>query len=109
LKRGDIVTVAAGHGFGGKPRPALVIQADEYEQISTVVVLLFTSELIETPVSRPRFEPTPENGLVSTSDLMTDIFVTARRKNIGGKIGELNDEAMALVDRALIVFLGLSG
>ena len=101
--------VAAGSGFGSKPRPALIIQAAAFAGLGTVVVALFTGTLNEMPISRPLFEPTPENGLISTSDLMTDILITVRHERIGGVIGRLNDEDMRRVDRALLIFLDLAG
>ena len=108
MKRGDVVTVATGSGYGGKPRPALVIQADEYA-LSTVVVALFTGDLVDAPWSRPRFEPDEGNGLAKTSDLMVDILVTAPIAKVGKVVGQLGPEDMVRVDQALLVFLGLAG
>jgi mRNA interferase MazF len=109
LKRGDVVTVATGGGFGGKPRPALIIQADQIDASATVVVALFTTDLKDIPLTRLRFDPSEENGLRSVSDLTIDIIVTARRDQVGRTIGVLSAEDMAQVDRALLVFLGLAG
>ena len=39
MRRGDLVTVALTGDFG-KPRPALVVQADQFDQTGTVTVLL---------------------------------------------------------------------
>lgn len=108
MRRGDVVIVAAGGGFGGKPRPALVIQADEFDTPDTVLVALFTSELTDAEAVRPRFEPTAANGLRDPSDLMVDIVVTARRKKIGGVVGRLAGEEMLRADRALLALLGLA-
>lgn len=102
------MVVAAGGGFGGKPRPALVIQTDHYSGLSTVVLALFTTVLTDAHL-RPRFEPSDNNGLRQTSDLMVDILVTARVDQIGQKAGALAAEEMTRVDRALITFLGLAG
>lgn len=109
MKRGDVVTVAAGGGFGGKPRPALVIQADPFEDLSTVVVALFTSTENDVGHVRPSFEPDEENGLREPSELMVDILVTARLEKVGKVVGRLNRADMERVDRALAVFLGLAG
>jgi len=107
LRRGDVVTVAAGGGFGSKPRPALVIQDDRYADLSTVVLVLFTTELTDTRL-RARYVPTPGNGLDQISDLMVDILVTARREKIGSRVGRLSPAEMALAERALLVFLGFA-
>jgi mRNA interferase MazF len=109
LSRGDVVIVATGSGFGGKPRPALIIQADEFDTADTVVAALFTTELTEAEPVRPRYEPTGANGLRETSELMVDIIVTARRSKTGGVIGRLDAEEMARAERALLAILGLAG
>lgn len=109
MKRGNVVTVATGGGFGGKPRPALVIQADQIDASATLVVALFTTDLKDIPLTRLRFDPSEENGLRSVSDLMVDIIVTARRDRVGRIVGALSADEMAQVDRALLVFLGLAG
>ena len=109
MKRGDVVTVALGSGFGGKPRPALVVQADAFDTPDTLVMTLFTSDFAEGYPVRPRYEPTVENGLRETSELMVDIIVTARRSKIGRVIGRLGRDDMARADRALLALLGLAG
>ena len=38
MKRGDLVTIALPGDFG-KPRPALIIQSDQFDQTATVTVL----------------------------------------------------------------------
>lgn len=45
MKRGDLVAVAL-QGDYGKPRPALVIQADQFVDLGTVVILPITSTLV---------------------------------------------------------------
>jgi mRNA interferase MazF len=109
LRRGDVVTVAAGGGFGGKPRPALIVQHDAFAETGTVVVALFTGELRDASIFRPRFEPDGANGLRAPSDLMIDILVTARRENVGKVVGRLGPADLERADRALAVFLGLAG
>ena len=39
MKRGDLVTVAIAGDFG-KPRPALIVQADPFALTATVTLLL---------------------------------------------------------------------
>lgn len=109
MKRGDVVTVATGGGFGGKPRPALVLQSDRFDTLTTVVVALLTTELHDASPVRPRIQPTSGNGLREPSDLMIDILVTARRTDIGKVIGRLSPAEMARAEPALLVFLGVAG
>jgi mRNA interferase MazF len=100
--------VAAGGGFGGKPRPALVIQADEYPTPDTVLLALFTSELDDARTVRPLYDPTPANGLQRPSELMADLLITARRSKVANVVGRLSREELARADRVLLAVLGLA-
>ena len=51
MRRGDLVTAVVQGDFG-KPRPALVIQADAFTGHATVTVLLVLSTLIDAPLLR---------------------------------------------------------
>lgn len=108
MKRGDVVTVAVGGGFGGKPRPALIIQSDRLISLQTIVVALITSDEDGGSSFRPRLEPDGVNGLVKPSHLMVDILVTARADQVGKIIGHLTREDMARAERALLVILGFA-
>lgn len=61
--RGDLVTVAMQGDFG-KPRPALVIQADQFSEHSSVTVLPLTSALMSAPLLRITVQPGVGNGFV---------------------------------------------
>jgi len=54
VKRGELVTVAMSGDFG-KPRPALVVQSDLFEETGTVTVLLLSGTLEQFPKSVQRF------------------------------------------------------
>ncbi|KRB82644.1 hypothetical protein ASE00_11435 [Sphingomonas sp. Root710] len=108
MKRGDIVTVAAGGGFGGKPRPALVLQSDDYPT-GAVLLALLTSSITDDETIRPRIEPSGTNGLARVSDVMVDVIVTVRREKTDSVVGRLSDDDMGRVERALLVFLGMAG
>ena len=64
--RGDFVTIAMQGDFG-KPRPALVIQSDQFNQHATVTVLLVSSALVDAPLFRVTIQPTSVNGLQKPS------------------------------------------
>ena len=108
MKRGDIVSVATGSGFGGKPRPALILQTDAHADLNTVIVALMTSRSEEAPISRPLVSPDPDNGLRHSSHVMIDILVTAHRNKVGRVIGRLSTGDMTIVQQALLVLLGLA-
>ncbi len=107
MKRGELVTVAMPGDFG-KPRPALVVQSDQFGAAATVSVLLVSGTLVDAPLIRIRIEPSPENGLHKPSQIMVDKIMTVRRDKIGPSIGQLDDEIMLAVNRALALFLGFA-
>jgi mRNA interferase MazF len=78
LKRGDLVTVAL-QGDQGKPRPALVVQADYFGDLGSVTVLPITSTLVDAPLMRVPVEPSEHNGLARRSQIMP----TNRRRHPG--------------------------
>jgi len=95
-------------GDFGKPRPALVIQADQFVETGTVTVLLVSGTLVDAPLIRPTVQPTPENGLRKPSQVMVDKAVSVKRDRLGPSFGRLDDEAMLSVTRSLAVFLGVA-
>ena len=95
-------------GDFGKPRPALVIQADQFVETGTVTVLLVSGTLVDAPLIRPTVQPTPESGLRKPSQVMVDKAVSVKRDRLGPSFGRLDDEAMLSVTRALAVFLGVA-
>lgn len=110
MRRGDIVTIATGGGFGGKPRPAVIMQADAFERLTTLIVIPFTTSLVDQPNPlRIRVEPDEANGLNQTSELMIHVPITARRTEIGKHVGQLSPDDMARVERALVLVLGFAG
>ena len=107
MRRGDIVTVAA-HGDHGKPRPALVIQSDFFDTLSSVTVCLVTSTLLDALVFRITVDPSPENGLRRVSQIEVDKIMTVRRERVGAVIGHLDDATLLKVNRSLAVFVGIA-
>jgi mRNA interferase MazF len=107
VRRGDLVTVAMPGDFG-KPRPALVIQADQFDQSGTLVVLLISGTLIDAPLIRVTVQPTTGNGLRKTSQVMVDKVMSVKREKLDLPIGHLEDETMVSVTRSLALFLGIA-
>jgi mRNA interferase MazF len=105
ISRGDLVTVALPGDYG-KPRPALIIQADVFAALPSVTVLPLTSELHDWPLFRVTVEAESHNGLEKRSQIMIDKATTVRRAKIGRRIGSANAETLRAVDAALAKFLG---
>ncbi|KPY00726.1 hypothetical protein ALO63_100620 [Pseudomonas amygdali pv. mori] len=107
MMRGDLVTVAMQGDFG-KPRPALVIQANQFSEHTSVTVLPVTSTLVAAPLLRITFQPTAENGLQKPSQVMLDKTMTLKREKIGPTFGHIGVDSMVEVERCLAVFLGIA-
>ena len=107
MKRGDVVTISLPGDYG-KPRPAVVIQSDLFDQHPSVTVLPVTSELRDAPLFRVRVEPAEGNGLHATTDVMVDKACTVARDKVGRVVGRLDNPAMLAVNRALAVLLGFA-
>ena len=108
MKRGDFVTVALSGDYG-KPRPALIIQADAFNALPSVTVLRLSSEIIPAHLTRITVEPGPKNGLRVASQIMIDKAATLPREKVGQIIGHLDPATMRTVNKALIAFFGLEG
>jgi mRNA interferase MazF len=108
LKRGDIVTIAAPGDYG-KPRPALVIQADVFNDIhGSITVVPLTSTIVDAPLFRITLDPSRQNGLNRVSQIMVDKVLTLPREKIVKRVGRLGNTHMIRVGRALSVWLGMS-
>ncbi len=107
MRRGDLVTITL-QGDYGKPRPALVIQSDLFDEHPSVTVLPVTSALREAPLFRLALHPETGNGLRLPSQVMVDKVQTVPRDKVGKTIGRLDDSEMLAVNRALAVFLGFA-
>lgn len=105
--RGDFVTIAVPGDFG-KPRPALVIQADQFSEHTSTTVLPVTSTLVAAPLLRVTVQPSAENGLQKPSQIMLDKAMTVKREKVGPVFGRIDAEALAGVERCLAVFLGIA-
>jgi mRNA interferase MazF len=106
MKRGDLVTVAVSGDYG-KPRPALVVQADAFDMHPSVIVLPLTSDLYDAPLFRITVNAGKETGLRTSSQIMVDKATTVPRSKIGPRIGRVNTNTMQAVDDALRGFLDL--
>ncbi|WP_241295434.1 type II toxin-antitoxin system PemK/MazF family toxin [Burkholderia stabilis] len=107
MRRGEFVTISLQGDFG-KPRPALIIQADQFNEHATVTVLPVTSTLVAAPLLRITVQPDAENGLQKPSQVMVDKAMTIKRDKIGSSFGRIATEILVEVERCLAVFLGIA-
>ena len=108
LLRGLIVTVASPGVYCGKPRPAVVVQANRWLQGHPSVTLCpLTSTLLDAPLVRIPVQPNGSNGLLKPSQLMADKLFTVPKVAIGSVVGQLEAAALAELDLALRSWLDL--
>ena len=108
MKRGEIWTVSGGASYTGKPRPAVIVQEDRFNQTASITLCAFTKDPTEAPLLRMVIEPTNRNGLKNASRLMIDKVTTVPKTRLGKRIGKMSDEDLVRLNRALTVFLGLA-
>jgi mRNA interferase MazF len=109
LKRGTVITVKPSTSAGDKPRPAIVVQNDDFETADTLIIVPLTSEIAGNMLVLPIILPDANNGLREPSRLMTNRLTGASRTQIGRAIGQISISDMERVDDALFAALGLGG
>jgi mRNA interferase MazF len=108
VKRGSVIIMVAP-GDLGKPRPAIVVQAEGFgENPLSIIVCPVSSDIVGTPHIRPIVEPSSKNGLRVRSQIMTDKLIALRTERIRQTIGTLEEEICEQLDRALLLVLGLA-
>lgn len=105
--RGDFVTISLQGDFG-KPRPALIIQSDSFNEHATVTVLPVTGTVVAAPLLRVTVQPDADNGLQKPSQVMVDKAMTVKRDKLGPAFGRIDAGALVEVERCLAVFLGIA-
>lgn len=102
LRRGTVVTVASPGVYSGKPRPAVVVQADRWLQVHPSITLCpLTSTLAEAPLVRIAVAPSPRNGLRKPSQLMVDKLFSVPIQALGAVVGQLEPQLLVELDLAL--------
>jgi len=107
MRRGDLVTIAM-QGDVGKPRPALVLQADQFGEHASVTVAPVSATLVGAPLLRITVQPSERNGLRKPSQVMIDKLMTVRRDKLGQAFGRIDASALVDIERCLAVFLGIA-
>ena len=109
MRRGEVWTVAGGPDYAGKPRSAAILQDNVFDATASITLCLFTTHIIDAPLMRLLIEPSNQNGLRITSQLMIDKIATVAKTKLETCVGRLADEDVIRLNRAVLVFLGLAG
>ena len=108
LKRGDVVTVAGSGDFAGKPRPAVILQADLFNDThASFSVVPLTTTLIDAPLFRVDVRATKQNGLRTDSQAMVDKIASVRRDRIARRVGSLSTRDIGRIEDALRLWLAI--
>jgi mRNA interferase MazF len=109
MKRGEIWTVSGRQDYAGKPRPVAIVQDDAFDGTASITVCALTTDPTNAPLFRLAIAPNERNGLRVESRLMVDKITTVPKSKVGARVGRLDDEDLARLNRAILVFLGLAG
>ena len=108
MRRGEVWTVAGGAGYAGKPRPAVIVQDDAFDDTNSITLCPLTSDPTDAPLIRLAILPTETNGLKEPSRIMADKITTVPKARLGDRIGRLTDEGLLRLNGAIVVFLGVA-
>ena len=109
MKRGEVWTAAGGKDYAGKPRPVVIVQDDRFAVTPSITICPFTSDPTHAPLLRLVVAPSNLNGLRTTSRLMVDKITTVAKEKLGNRMGTLAPEDLVRLNRAILMFLGLTG
>ncbi len=108
VTRGAVVIVSARGAYTGKPRPALVIQADTFNPThASVTICPITTACLDAPLFRVNLSPGERTGLKSASQVMVDKVVSVPRASIVREVGRCDEATAHAVEDALRHWLGL--
>lgn len=108
VRRGDIVVVATRGAYTSKPRPALVVQANRYNEThSSITLCPITSDAVEAPLFRIDLPASVRTGLAEPSQVMVDKVVSVPRAAIGRTVGSCPPDELDAVEDALREWLAL--
>lgn len=92
----------------GKPRPAVIVQANVLiDNLRTVLLCPISSFSSDPSLFRVSVEPTLENGLRLPSEIMVEKLQAANRSKIGKVVGHLDEQTLRQLARSLMLTLSL--
>ena len=107
IRRGQFVTVVAPGDYG-KPRPALIVRSDLFNELPSVVICPLTT-LLRDDADQFRLDvaPSSHNGLRQPSQIAIDKITVVPTAKIGDVIGDADYALLVRVNRALGLFLSI--
>ncbi|MEI6805210.1 MAG: type II toxin-antitoxin system PemK/MazF family toxin [Myxococcaceae bacterium] len=106
ILRGDVV-ICVVQGDYGKPRPAIVVQSNLFNEThASITVCPVTSDIKDASLFRVTVEQSPTNGLQNQSQVMIDKIVSVSRDKIKQVAGKVSVKDLDSIQQALKVWLG---
>ncbi len=109
IRRGNVVVLNLSNNVG-KPRPAVIMQADilnEEAKLATTIVIPLSSELHNMKVIRYIIEPSANNGLQTTSQAMIEKVMQIEKTKVQKIIGHITKKQMDEIESRLLAVLGI--
>jgi mRNA interferase MazF len=108
VTRGDITVVATTGAYTSKPRPAIIVQSDLFNDVhASVTICPVTSDCIDAPLFRVPLPPGHRTGLSVMSQVMVDKVVSVPRASIGQVVGRCSSDELEAIGDALRRWLDL--
>ena len=112
IKRGELyyadLSPVVGSEQGGI-RPVLVVQNDVGNKYSpTVIAAAVTSKINKAKLPTHIEPPSSPYGLVRDSVILLEQIRTLDKRRLKERIGELNEQTMSKVDKAILISLGFA-
>jgi len=107
FSRGEIV-ICVLPGDYGKPRPAVIVQSDLFNEThASVVVCPISSGITGLRLFRVAVDRSKATGLAVDSEIMVDKLMAVRKARLRQRVGALSHDQMQLLERALRLWLDL--
>ena len=108
MTRGDVVVVATRGAYTSKPRPAVVVQSDDFNEThSSITICPITSDVVDAPLFRVSLPAGQRTGLDAASQAMVDKIVSVPREAIDKIIGRCGSVEMDSIGDALRRWLSI--
>lgn len=99
--------LAAVSGDYGKPRPFLVVQADDLTGLTDSVLACPMTSKVKGASFRVTIAPDADTGLKTTSEVMVEKLLSFRQERVRAVVGRIPAEKITDLDIALLTVLGL--
>lgn len=92
----------------GKVRPSVVVQKTDFIDVrDNITICPFTTTITKGAIVRPTIQPSQQNNIQQTSQIMVDRLCSIDKKRIKSVIGSISQNELNQLDEALKLWLDL--